>query len=107
MNGERLNQIREATAKCPRAFNERGNWLIKRAVVVLNGPIAIDQRSELLTYVDELVQTNMKLRDKLLEVAKSCAECDGEGIITEHDDDGGADKQVPCDACADIRELLE
>lgn len=70
---------------------------------------------------DSLRATNCKLRDKLLELAKQCKECDGAGVITERRDGRGhlvsalaydsgrilTEHQVPCPGCADIREVLE
>jgi hypothetical protein len=41
-----------------------------------------------------------KLRDKLLEVAKECKDCDGAGVQTIFGESG------PCPACEDLRELL-
>jgi hypothetical protein len=50
----------------------------------------------------------LKIRDKLLEFAKECAECGGTGVITVTDDMQDAfGKALPCDACADLYELLE
>lgn len=41
----------------------------------------------------------LRYRDKLLELAKECAQCDGTGLCTED--------VIPCSKCCDIRELLE
>lgn len=50
------------------------------------------------------------LRDKLLEVAKECAECSGTGCVDViHTTDDGRQHSVTadCPACADIREVLQ
>lgn len=69
---------------------------------------------------DDLQRANFKLRDKLLEFAKSCARCGGTGMQTDYVDDGN--RLIPegdrrrdtgravtreCKDCADIREVLE
>jgi len=47
-----------------------------------------------------LREINNKLRDKLLELAKECSDCDGTGLQTILGEPG------PCPACEDIREVL-
>ena len=63
---------------------------------------------------DELARLraeNLRLRDKLLEIAKQCSSCDGTGLVTVHfaGNEGApewdADDQ-PCGDCIDIREAL-
>lgn len=54
----------------------------------------------------ELIAENIKLRDKLLELAQSCTECGGTGVQTRFSFTE-EERQQPCDDCADIRELLE
>jgi hypothetical protein len=60
---------------------------------------------------DALVTQNLKIRDKLLELAKECARCDGTGLVTRHfpGNEGvpewDADDQ-PCPECEDIRAVL-
>lgn len=56
---------------------------------------------------------NLKYRDKLLELAKCCAECHGTGLSTGYenidpDDITKGCRQVTseCDECADIRSVL-
>lgn len=55
---------------------------------------------------------NLKLRDKLLEVAAECTGCHGTGLITRHflgNEDRpawDADDQI-CESCADIRAVLD
>ena len=49
----------------------------------------------------------LKCRDKLLEIAKECASCDGTGCITVEDEMVTAFGRVlPCPQCEDIRECL-
>lgn len=57
-----------------------------------------------------LLTENVRLRDKLLEIAKECSECDGTGVHTVRGFEGRGqafERQQPCRDCADIRELLE
>lgn len=54
MTPERLAEIRKATTQCPRVWDDRGRYLILPKDIRLNGPAAIEQRRELLEYVDEL-----------------------------------------------------
>jgi len=63
--------------------------------------------------LDQLRTENLKLRDKLLELAAACTECHGTGLSTGFEDIDPDDitkgcRQVTseCDACADIREVL-
>jgi len=69
--------------------------------------------------LDDLRAENLRLRDKLLEIAKSCARCDGAGVQTDYFDernryiqegdprrDTGRPVTSDCQDCADIRELL-
>lgn len=51
---------------------------------------------------------NVKLRDKLLELAKDCSECGGTGCVTVTEWQVPAfGKVLPCPDCEDIRELLK
>jgi len=60
----------------------------------------------------KLVASHLRLRDKLLEVAKECARCNGTGLITRHFE-GNEDKPAwdaddqPCPDCEDIRAALD
>lgn len=59
---------------------------------------------------DIVVAENLRLRDKLLEVAKECTGCEGTGVHTVRgfENRGRAfERQEPCPDCADIREVLE
>lgn len=62
--------------------------------------------------IQRIIDENTRLRDKLLELAKECAECNGTGLVTlsqtlEAVDAGSAgDVQQQCPGCADIREVL-
>lgn len=84
---------------------------MSKAAFFLAAPAAVGHRSDLLVYVDELVQTNLKLRDKLLQWAKECAECQGTGVITQLGGGIGGPPpgthEIPCPDCEDIREFLE
>lgn len=51
---------------------------------------------------DSAREENVRLRNKLLECAKQCTECDGTGVITY-----AANRIGPCPDCADIREVLD
>jgi hypothetical protein len=58
---------------------------------------------------DDLVRTNFKLRDKLLELAKQCNKCDGTGCVTKRWLDGyfkPQERVEDCPKCHDIREVL-
>lgn len=104
MTPEQLQDIRLAVGRYPTAFDDRGRPTIKRGVLQLVGPSAIRQRRELLNYVDDLISENLKLRDKLLELATTCAECGGKGWRPGILDSDGPQ---PCRECADIRKVLE
>lgn len=58
--------------------------------------------------ITKLCADNLRMRDKLLELAKECAGCGGTGVVTEshlvrrHE----RVRQVPCSDCEDIREIL-
>lgn len=54
--------------------------------------------------VQVVVDENARLRGKLLELAKECAECNGTGCTTVRMSE--AEQVVPCVACLDIREIL-
>jgi hypothetical protein len=61
---------------------------------------------------EELAQLraeNSRLRDKLLELANECTDCGGTGVQTifTFRELTAEERQQPCDACADIREVLE
>jgi hypothetical protein len=75
--------------------------------------VTVDELKSLLSCVTEpAIKENLKLRGKLLEVAKECAECDGTGVVTVLQNleaiyvDNVGERQEPCPQCADIRELL-
>lgn len=53
--------------------------------------------------VPALIAENTRLRDKLLEIVKTCAACDGTGCVTE----GLQLRVVECPDCLDIRRVLE
>lgn len=55
---------------------------------------------------DEARALNVKLRNKLLQWAGECTECDGTGVATIFVPHVGQ-RQVCCPDCADIREALE
>lgn len=52
---------------------------------------------------------NVKLRNKILEVCKQCAECGGTGVVTVVGIRRGVncEYQQPCADCSDLREVLE
>lgn len=52
--------------------------------------------------VAKLCAENLRMRDKLLELAKECSDCDGTGIINV----GRPPILDDCPHCNDIRELL-
>lgn len=47
---------------------------------------------------------NLKMRDKLLEVAKQCVRCGGTGCVTRFFSDSS--RVIPCGDCEDIRDAL-
>lgn len=53
----------------------------------------------------DICAQNVRLRDKLLEIAKACTTCGGTGVVT-FAAIGGPTYQHPCDDCEDIRETL-
>jgi hypothetical protein len=61
--------------------------------------------------VPALLAENMRLRDKLLELAKKCERCRGSGLISIHFEgnedapEWDADDQT-CPDCIDIRSVL-
>lgn len=56
----------------------------------------------------KILAENIRLRDKLLGLAKECSGCEGTGCITVTDDMQDAfGKVLPCPDCADIRAVLE
>lgn len=56
---------------------------------------------------DDLRQINMKLRDKLLEIAKDCHVCDGTGLTSVRPQDEAVwGRTLPCPECEDLRDLL-
>lgn len=61
----------------------------------------IDERVDLARLREE----NVRLRNKLLEIANECGGCGGTGCVTERLLQ--AERVVPCEDCADIRQLLE
>lgn len=70
-----------------------------------------DLNAKLLTVQrerDQLREVNSKLRDKLLELAKECAECGGTGCISVRPQDEAVwGRTLPCPDCEDIRSILE
>ena len=59
---------------------------------------------------DALRIENVRLRDKLLELANQCDKCDGAGVVNELKDPAWpylGYRQVPCPKCEDIREVLK
>lgn len=47
------------------------------------------------------------MRDKLLEIANECSECEGTGCISVRPQDEAVwGRTLPCPDCEDIRELL-
>lgn len=68
-------------------------------------------RAQIIWFKQLLVQTreeNVKLRSKLLEIAKECQLCDGTGLMTVVGLRRGVsgEYQEPCSDCTDIREVL-
>lgn len=55
MTPERLEEIRKATAKCPRVWDGNGRYVVLPKQIRVAGPLAIEHRRELLEYVDELI----------------------------------------------------
>lgn len=60
---------------------------------------------------DELREENVKLRNKLLELANQCQSCDGVGVVTVMVPRPlyrgvVVSREEPCGDCHDIRELL-
>jgi hypothetical protein len=51
---------------------------------------------------DDLVRSNLKLRDKLLDLARKCGYCRGVGTIPDK-----AGPPLPCPVCTHIRKVLE
>jgi hypothetical protein len=61
---------------------------------------------EWVKYDDHVAET-LAMRDKLLELAKECSACSGTGVISVRPQDEAVwGRELPCDACEDIRELL-
>jgi hypothetical protein len=52
---ERLEEIRKATAKCPRVWDGNGRYVVLPKQIRTAGPQAIEHRRELLGYIDELI----------------------------------------------------
>ena len=65
-----------------------------RAVDVTRQLLAVERER------DQLREQVCRLRDKLLELAKDCDDCDGTGLQTIYGE------TEDCPACHDIRELL-
>jgi hypothetical protein len=57
--------------------------------------------------LETLRVANARLRDKLLEMAKQCSGCDGEGIVTTFNANTKVGTIEQCGDCIDIREALE
>lgn len=62
---------------------------------------------------DTLRAENVKLRNKLLEVAKECSGCEGTGVVTVMREPDShlysgvlISREEPCGDCLDIREAL-
>jgi hypothetical protein len=59
---------------------------------------------------DDLRVVNVKLRNKLLEICAACESCGGSGCvedIVQHARFGPQVQVIPCEACLDIREVLD
>lgn len=76
--------------------------------------MSIDLPTELYIENQKLRDQICRLRDKLLELAKECASCDGTGLASEieyqHTREGRtqtAVRTVECETCRDIRAALE
>lgn len=56
-----------------------------------------------------LLDSLIRYRDKLCEIAKECSGCGGTGCVTVSAMRRGVEVErvVPCDDCVDIREVLE
>lgn len=74
----------------------------------LNGRIVQLERER-----DILRDENVKLRNKLLEVAKECSSCNGTGVVTVMREPDShlysgvlISREEPCGDCLDIREVL-
>lgn len=66
----------------------------------------VDEAVEL----EKLRAENLRLRDKLLELAKECSGCNGTGLHTVRGFEGHGkafERQEPCRDCADIRAVLD
>jgi hypothetical protein len=55
MTTARLEEIRKATAKCPRVWDGKGRYVVLPKQVRIAEPQAIEHRRELLEYIDELM----------------------------------------------------
>jgi DnaJ-class molecular chaperone len=68
----------------------------------------VDLPTELYVENEKLREANLKMRDKLLEIAKECSTCSGTGIVTvTHNIRGVLRKgQEDCPDCLDIRAVL-
>lgn len=55
-----------------------------------------------------MVDSLIRCRDKLLELAKACKSCDGTGLVTTMTRRRGApvERAIDCEDCIDIRECL-
>lgn len=58
MTPARLAEIRKAIDACPRAWDDRGIYVIQPGVVRAHGATAIEHRRELLHHIDELTRGN-------------------------------------------------
>lgn len=70
----------------------------------------IRERTDFIVRAELLKSENAKLRDKLAELAKECAECNGTGCVDVLH--RGVNNRLhsvseDCKACLDIRELLQ
>lgn len=60
------------------------------------------------TEYQALIDSLIRCRDKLLELAKACPACDGVGLVTVMTRRRGVpvERQVDCEDCIDIRDCL-
>jgi hypothetical protein len=56
---------------------------------------------------EALCVAHLRMRDKLLELAKACPSCNGTGIVTVYDEDRNEVRGEECGDCADIRAVLD
>jgi hypothetical protein len=73
------------------------------AIAIDNDQVRISSH-EYQTLIDSLIRA----RDKLLELAGECSGCNGTGVVTLQERRRGltVERQVDCEECGDIRECL-